>query len=116
MEDDSTLLALLEKRVRQLESQVQSLADAQQRDVVVASCVRIVDGNGNTVVEVSGDMDGGHLHVMNGNGKLVASIGCSPTGSFLDLVSPRSGKLIVTVQSDGDVGLIETATHDSNTS
>ncbi len=69
--------------------------------------VRIVDAQGRVVIELSGDGDGGYLHLCDTEGHFRVTLGAGPDGGWVDVIQAGEERLAVTLIADEDGGRIE---------
>jgi hypothetical protein len=105
-------LALAEETIARLSSTLSNI-DATN-GITLTAPLRIVDAEGQVVLELSADMDGGLILVNSLDGKIRASLGCDPHGGFMDIIHAGSERLAITLTATPDGGNIEVTDKDGN--
>jgi hypothetical protein len=105
-------LRALEEQVAALERTIAELRVPRHAQVsaacTAATPVTFVDTAGRALVEISADLDGGVLRVLNSDGEAAVVLGCLPMGGFLDILHVASGgRLVVTLEATDSGGRIE---------
>jgi hypothetical protein len=94
-------LELLEKAFRRLEE------EAANRTIRITTPLRVVDTEGNLLLEISGDVDGGYLAIYDREGRRTLTLGCVPSGGFLDIHHTATRTLVVSLEAKEQGGRIE---------
>lgn len=87
-------LALVEEAVAHLKA---ASGHRDQDAVQVTAPFQVMDSEGNILLKVGGDIDGGYLCIQDLSGKTNITLGCSPSGGFLDIIHTGSERLAITL-------------------
>ncbi len=114
--DDVTMESLL-ARVAALEEQVGALLARVSEPLTVAlrAPVRVVDASGNCIVQLACDLDGGCVQVLDAAGNRAATLGVTPGGGMLDLVTTPEARLVVALEARDTGGWVEVTDGAGNT-
>ena len=115
MED---IIRELQERVQRLEATVAELrANSVARNkggTQVTAPFEVADAEGKILLKLSSDCDGGYIAITGLDGKANVTLGCLPTGGFIDIHHTVSGRLAMTLVATEEGGNIEITDKDGN--
>ena len=106
-----TQLDVLEKALKRLEANSLS---KNENGFQVTAPFYVVDNEGNQIIEIGVDLDGGHIIINNLLGKQYVTLGCTPTGGFVDISHSGSDCLAITLTTSDNCGKIEVTDKEGN--
>ena len=83
-------------------------------DVIQAKKFEVVNGDGKTIAQLSGDSQGGGLFIFNKRGSAVVGITANSNGGGLGIMN-NDGRMVADIDVTKDGGVISTANNEGET-